>query len=145
MLNYLALDAATKTGYAHTDGTSGTYEAMGKARNCKFAEFAFWLNCFLDEHHTDALVHEQSHHRGGPATRLLLGLTSIVELIAAQRDLPVHAVHTATLKKYATGSGRAQKYQMREAAEAMHPTIALIDDNHIDALWLLQWAHEELS
>lgn len=144
MINVLALDAATKTGYAHSDGTSGTYEAMGKERRCKFAEFAFWLNCFLDDHPADCIVHEQSHHRGGPATRLLLGLTSIIELIAAQRDMPVYAVHTATLKKHATGSGRAQKFEMRRAAEAMHPTIELIDDNHVDALFLLHWANQEL-
>lgn len=133
-----------KTGYAHTDGTSGTYEAFGSARPGKFAAFSFWLNCFLDEHQTDEIVHEQAHHQGGPATRLLLGLTSIIELIAAQRAIPVHAVHTGTLKKYATGSGKAQKHQMREAAEALHPTIQLIDDNHVDALWLLKLAHEEL-
>lgn len=144
MINALALDAATKTGYAHSDGTSGVYEAMGNDRMCKFAEFSYWLNCFLDDHPTDTIVHEQSHHRGGPATRLLLGLTSIIELIAAQRCLPVYAVHTATLKKHATGSGRAQKFQMRAAAEAMHPTIEIEDDNHCDALWLLHWANQEL-
>lgn len=144
MRSILALDAATKTGFAHSDGTSGTYEAMGKERSCKFAEFSFWLNCFLDEHHADVIVYEQAHHQGGPATRLLVGLAAIIELIAVQRDIKVRTVHTGTLKKHATGFGNAKKFEVLEAAAAMHPTIEILDDNHCDALWLLHWATGEL-
>lgn len=140
MERILALDAATTTGFAHTDGAGGTFTLPKSERADKFAAFAGMLNQILDEHPADAIVYEQGHHRGGPATRLLIGLTAIIELIAAQRDCRLLSCHTATLKKHATGSGRAQKFEMRAAAEKMNPTIELIDDNHVDALFLLHWA-----
>lgn len=140
MKNILALDAATKTGFAHTDGTSGVHELPKSERCCKFAAFSFWLNCLLDEHPADTIVYEQAHHQGGPATRFLVGLAAIIELIAAQRDMEVQTVHTGTLKKHATGKGNAKKFEMRAAAEALGPTVEIVDDNHCDALWLLHWA-----
>lgn len=144
MERILALDAATTTGFAHTDGAGGTFtlpkakkgEPIGK----RMAHFYDWLRMMLADHETDVIVYEQAHHRGGAPTRMGVGLVTIIEVAAYQHECQVKSCHTATLKKHATGNGRAEKYQMRQAAERENPTIEIVDDNHCDALWLLHWA-----
>lgn len=145
----LALDLATKTGFAHTDGTSGVYTLPAKRddehNGFRFYSFATWLADSLDAHKVDAIVYELAHHRGGDATRLAVGLVTIVQLVAAYSGIRrVRGYHTATLKKHATGDGRAKKPAMAAAAKERHPTIELIDDNHVDALWLLDLALNDL-
>jgi hypothetical protein len=52
-------------------------------------------------------------------------------------------VHTATLKKFSTGSGRANKQDMIKAAkeQGWNPE----DDNKADACFLLEYAMNELG
>lgn len=55
------------------------------------------------------------------------------------------AVPVGTLKKFATGSGAADKDRMRIAAERrgyLGPNHGL-DDNAVDALWVALWALEQ--
>lgn len=55
------------------------------------------------------------------------------------------AVPVGTLKKFATGSGAADKDRMRLAAERrgyLGPNHGL-DDNAVDALWVALWALEQ--
>jgi len=144
MENILALDAASKTGWSHTLNPGGVFElpkpTKGESVGRRMVFFWDWLTSLLSEYQTDVIVYEQAHHRGGAATRIGVGLVTVIEMAAYTHECRVLSCHTATLKKYATGSGRAEKYQMRAAAEAMNPTIEIVDDNHTDALWLLDWA-----
>ena len=63
------------------------------------------------------------------------------------KPVPVNA---ATLKKWATGSGRAKKPEMIRAADMHWPDYCMAfnrpaDDNEADALLLLAWAREEFG
>jgi Holliday junction resolvasome RuvABC endonuclease subunit len=139
----LALDLATKTGYAHTDGTSGVFILPPKESGVgyRFRVFSSWLADFMANHETDAIAYEKAHHRGQAATALAIGLITITELVASdERITSVKGYHTGTLKRHATGNGAAKKPEMAAAAAARNPTIKLIDDNHVDALWLLDLA-----
>jgi Holliday junction resolvasome RuvABC endonuclease subunit len=144
MENILALDAASKTGWSHTLNPGGVFElpkpTKGESVGRRMVFFWDWLTSLLSEYQTDVIVYEQAHHRGGAATRIGVGLVTVIEMAAYTHECRVLSCHTSTLKKHATGCGRAEKYQMRAAAEAMNPTIEIVDDNHTDALWLLDWA-----
>ena len=85
------------------------------------------------------LVYELAHHRGGPATRLACGWQATVQLFAARRGLPSPmAVATMTLKKWATGSGKASKGDMMQwASKVVGEQIT--DDNEADAVAVALW------
>jgi len=55
----------------------------------------------------------------------------------------IDCVHTGTLKKFATGSGNADKAAMGAALAALPPPWSrqVSDDNEADALWILRWKY----
>lgn len=91
-------------------------------------------------------VYEQAHHRGGAATEILVGMTTRIQEFAAEIGAEHVAVHSGTLKKWATGSGRAGKPEMIVAANRWRGYKAelapITDDNEADAVCLLAWARE---
>lgn len=137
----LAIDPALTTGWAHTNATGGVYRVPDGHQGKRLAYFADWLDMLLRELPTSRVVYEKQHHRGGASTRLALGWVAEIERLAYAHECDCESVHTGTLKKHATGSGKAKKFEMMEAAMRENPTIEIIDDNHCDALWLLHWAH----
>ena len=109
----------------------------------RWVEFQAWLRRILDACPTDVIAYEQAHHRGGAATHVAHSLIGIVEKVAAERNIELTNRHTATIKKYATGNGRASKEDMMEAGRNSFG-IDFIDDNECDAVWLLELVVEEL-
>ena len=58
----------------------------------------------------------------------------------------IECVPVTTLKKFATGSGAADKEQMKCALKKQYQEInTALDDNAIDAIWILKWAEKNLS
>lgn len=57
----------------------------------------------------------------------------------------VECVPVATLKKFATGAGNANKNGMERAATRLGINVKGLDDNAIDALHLWRWAERNLS
>jgi len=149
-MNILALDCGTKTGYAtnllNGEG-SGVVDFKPKARESggmRFLRFASWLSEMFDLVKPDLVVYEMPHNRGGSATEVLNGMVAIVQKECASRGIEYTTVHSATLKKFATGSGRAGKEDMiHKAIEVFNKRI--LDDNEADALWLLEYAKEEFK
>jgi hypothetical protein len=66
-----------------------------------------------------------------------------IQAFAASKGIELMPVHTASLKKFATGSGRANKLEMIEAAKARGWTP--VDDNEADASLLLEYGLFELN
>jgi hypothetical protein len=62
-------------------------------------------------------------------------------------EVVYECVPVSTLKKFATGSGAADKKMMQTALFRMHPEFktANLDENAIDAIWILQWAKTNLA
>ena len=151
----LAIDPGTHSGWATWDGAhveSGVQVfdlKRGDSPGMRFLRFRRWLhdigrNLYIYSSiplHKALLVYEQAHHRGGAATEVLVGMTTRVQEFAAEIGAEHEAVHTATLKKWATGNGRASKEQMIAAACERYG-VAVRDDNEADALLLLAWARE---
>ncbi len=146
MRSILALDLATATGWAAVrDGRieSGVQHfdlKRGESAGMRFIRFNAWLAEVLDALRPELVVYEQAHHRGGAATELAVGLVTRVLEATAARGIDPAPVHSSTLKKHATGSGTAKKPAMIARATALYPDVAVVDDNHADALLLLRYA-----
>lgn len=89
----------------------------------------------------DLVVYERPFARGLHATRMLWGMAGVVEAWAADNGLPVLDVLPTTIKKWATGSGKATKRDMIAKAAALgYPGL---NEHEADALLLGMYAGEK--
>lgn len=154
-LRILALDCATATGWCaltadwQESGVQSFPLRRGSSPGLRFLEFRTWLAQLVERVQPEVVVYEQAHHRGGAATELCVGLTTRVQEVAAQAGCEYRAVHSATLKSYATGKGNADKDAMIVAAAAtFHPHVEEWlahlkqpgGDNEADAVLLARFA-----
>lgn len=157
-MNILALDLGTKTGWAaihqhvqvqhftNTITTSGVQKFVvprGSNPDMRYLLFEKWLDDIVMLKRPDVIVYELPHMRGGKASDLLVGFMTIVRMYCVKHGKNYISVHSATLKKFATGSGRASKEEMVLTAEQRYGKVQ--DDNQADALHLLAWAMENVN
>jgi hypothetical protein len=160
----LALDLGLSTGWAlacppglRKSGVQTFPLARGESPGMRYLRFTAWLTTvaapLVDATTTGTvavLVYEAPHHRGGAATEIAYGLATRVQEYAARVALPHAAVHSATLKKFTTGHGNADKAAMADAIarrgwlpRADRPLTAYTPDE-LDALALLHYAASTL-
>lgn len=150
-MKILALDLGTRTGWALMDGTRlehgvQTFDVRrGESPGMRYIRFNAWLDAVG---RVDLIVYEQPHQRGGAATEIALGFATRVHEFCALHPASEHtSIHSATLKKWATGKGNAKKPDMLAAVRAKgwaRPGADVDDDNEADALALLYHALETL-
>jgi Holliday junction resolvasome RuvABC endonuclease subunit len=147
----LALDQASSTGWAIADMhgvvlASGTKKFTG-ALPAKLVNFYGWLDELIVEHMPIAIAHEKPHFRGYNATITGVGFVTCISMQGFLHNLPVLSVHTATLKSFATGKGKARKDMMTAAAsEVIGGSLDTKKDNDAaDAIHIARWAVEELT
>jgi hypothetical protein len=167
-MNVLALDLATKTGWALREGDrieSGVQDftkKRGESNGMLFLHFNAWLDGIggkqgaygtlgwpmFRSKTVDLIVFEQAHHRGGAATEIAVGLMTRVLEFSARYYIEHSSVHSLTLKKWATGSGKADKAAMIAAANRFlrdQGRMDIIeDDDQADAILLLHYALSEI-
>lgn len=159
-LGILALDMATSTGWALMDRegnvTSGVQRfdlGRGESVGMRFLRFRRWLNELLrapgseippQRFAVDVIAYERAHHRGGAATALCVGLSTVVLEEAARLSIETTTIATMTLKKHATGRGNAGKPDMIAAASKRWGRQIETDDE-ADALCVLAWALDEVG
>lgn len=150
---FLALDLATKTGWAlqtphgvHSgvvDFAPRRFEGGGM----RFLRFANWLRSdFLGPGATrpQAVLFEQVHnHKGIDAAHIYGGLMAHLTAILEHEGVPYLGVGVGAIKAMATGKGNAPKdaviAAMRE--RGFDPK----DDNEADALALMCWGRANLE
>lgn len=144
-MNILALDLATNTGWA-IDANSGIESGVqvfdvrrGESPGMRYMRFNGWMSQWVTWH-LDLIIFEQAHHRGGAATEVAAGFVTRVLEFCARNNIEHSSVHSATLKKFATGRGNAKKPEMIAAAQKLKAGVR--DDNESDALWLLEFAKQ---
>lgn len=148
-MKILALDLGTKTGWALGEkiaersflysGVQDFSLKRGESEGMRNLRFDRWLEAmFVEQSRPDLVVYEMPHHRGGAATAVLGGMVGILLAKCAEHHIEYTKVHSSTLKKYATGSGRASKEEMVKRA-ALKFDKPILDDNEADALHL--WAY----
>lgn len=146
----LALDCATRTGWClmengrvHSSGVQDFTRVRGESSGAMFLRLRQWLTALLDRQRDVTLVvHEQAHFRGGAATEITVNLTGRVQEIRSLAGIEYVPVHTAALKKHATGKGSADKAEMMLQARSILRRLP-IDDNEADAVLLARYAWEK--
>lgn len=143
-VNILALDLGCKTGWAawaddHLYSGVEKFELeRGTSPGLRLLRFRARLQEILATAKPTLLLYERPHHRGGYSTEVLVHFSGVVIEECAKLGVEHEAVHTATLKKDATGSGRAEKKDMIAAAKRKWGIEPETDD-HADALCLLDY------
>lgn len=137
----LALDPARLTGYAHSAGHFGTWDiGTGDARLERLRSFVVdagraWGCKLIACEHSDF---------GSPFPRVKAMHAEQLGIIKhAARALGVQVVTyaPASIKKFATGSGRADKAQVMRACRTFFG-IEPRDDNEADAIFVLAMAEQ---
>lgn len=141
-MNILALDLATTTGFAHSNGQSGAVKLTGSMAE-KSAMLADWLERTLATMPADLVALEHAAYGAKFAkTREFHGqLRGVIELVCARQNVPIKMVNIATAKSFATGNGRATKPQMMRVFEFFNKRKP-IDDNEADAWAVLVAAQQ---
>jgi len=155
-MKILAIDSGTLTGWAAwldgriEFGVQDFSLKRGESPGMRFLNFRVWLEKIIGQIKPGLIVFEMAHHRGGHATEVAVGLTTRIQEVAAAHNIEYQAVHSGTLKKAMTGSGRANKEDMKKAAIDFVDANGrwfeygraktITDDNEADAVCLLKYA-----
>jgi len=158
-MNALAIDPGTTCGWAAFDDTDGqiesgvvSFKGDTPESDCyggRFNRFAVWLVEMLGQHKPGLIVFEDQHFRGKAASVLGLGYQTRIMGVAHACQIRLMAVHSQTLKKWATGSGRATKDDMIRAAKAKLGSMGqgrignVFGNDEADAILLLCYAIEK--
>lgn len=156
-MNILALDIGIKTGYAiwTTQGQSvrntstllsGVKEfkfKRGDSPDIRFLMFRAWLRRTVKTYNIKLIIYEKAFLRGGAASDFLKGFILIIRMIAVEFDCSYTGLMGTSLKKYATGYGKASKEDMVLTATQRYGKVK--DDNQADALHLLAYARENFD
>lgn len=146
MMETLALDLGSTTGWAVSPRESGTWDLRprrGDSPGMRYILLRQRLQAVLDAHPSLKLVvYEQPHNRGGAATEYAYGCVATLQAWCAEKGIDHTGVHSATLKKAATGRGNAKKPEMIALAKSKWPDIRIVGDDHADALHLWQYAQD---
>lgn len=147
-MNILAIDPGSLCGWAlltHGNVESGVQDftlKRGESKGMRFFNFRTWIARMLRRAKIDLVIYEQAHLRGGAATDVGVGFTTRIQEECDMCDVKYTPIHSATLKKFATGSGRANKELMLGKAREKWGDL-IEDHNEADALWILEWARKE--
>lgn len=147
----LAIDPGSSCGFAVGDAlgavTSGTWQlapARGESQGMRYIKLLQRLNQFRDAFpELGLIVYEMAHQRGAAATEYAIGYATHIQSWCTQKGIEYANVHSATLKKWATGKGNASKDEMVAAGRRRFKPTGPSDDE-IDALWIHAYAHEVL-
>ena len=153
-MSYLALDPATMTGWAAwRDGFErpdyGIRIFRKKAKEhpgVRFWEYYKFIDRWIGFYQPLLIGYESPLFPGHRTARgnllVSFGFEAILLGLAGRYGKPTHGVYPSSLKKLATGNGRASKEQMVEAARQTWRLEELRDeqDNEADALNLLYLA-----
>lgn len=147
--NVLALDLATKTGWAikHRDGSikSGVYDSSGKKgshEGQRFINFRSFLSALIVEHQINHIAYEDiRRHVSTQSAHIHGGFKAIMLMVSAGHNLETSKYGVGTIKKHFTGKGNASKDDMLLKARELgfQPKT----DDEADAIAILSLALSE--
>lgn len=151
-LRILALDPATKTGWAHSCGESGVWDLSVK-RDESSGMRLLRLRAKLNEVHqtigVDFVAFEAA--RMGKGRKVQIGALSVqseiqgvIKLWAEENLIQYKGYSSTEIKRHACGNGNASKDAMMEAAENKFNRLFKSYDE-VDALWLLDMASKRFD
>lgn len=147
-MNILAIDPATKCGWAHSTGASGTWDLSirrDESAGMRLIRFRSKLQTMLSCG-IELVVYEAARHAAPKMQGALVvqaTLQGILTLWCEDNSIEYRGYSPTEIKKHATGKGNANKDAMIAAARERWAGVT--DDNQADALWLLDLATREYS
>lgn len=147
-MKILALDLGKKTGFCVLRKTTVTSSGMVSFEEDDFSKrmalLGKWLRLTCERELPDVVIYETPHHRGGAATRSLLGMVGVVHAVGYDYSV-VLKCHIATLGSYIGWGGK--KGTKKEAAEEFCRSVGVEpeDDNHADAVCLACYAADTVE
>lgn len=148
-LGILALDLGTKCGWACTNGQSGVWNlkpSTHESAGVRYQKFARILREYMSVHNVSQVVYEEVHaHVAVDAAHVYGGLMAVLQMVCVERGIEYQGIGVGTIKKHGTGNGHAKKDDMIVAATLKFSKVNIIDDNHADALILLDYAQNKLG
>lgn len=142
----LALDIATLTGWC-VCSQSGVWDLSTDGEESKgLRHYRFYqrLKEIAATTELKFVVYELPAIQGKFPNFVAVELMGVLKMFCAVNGMKFKGYPPATLKKWATGSGKAKKPEMVEAAKTRYGVIPK-DDNEADALHLYHMAIEDLQ
>lgn len=146
-MKWLAIDPATTSGVAHSDGMLKTWtissggDMVHPGQGLEDLRQKL-LRCY-SRHPFGAIVYEQATLGSHPHQRRTAGrlaaIVGMVHWVAFRLNINVHPVAPPTLKLFGADHGHASKQQMVQACVDKYG-INPANDNEADALHLLRYA-----
>lgn len=147
----LSLDIATHTGYYSLveSGTWNFEESMRRNNNKQHKAFRDTLMRFIKEHGIKRIVAEDvraGEAKGGfMASRKLAEFRGILMEVCDELDMPEPTfINPSTVKKWATGDGKADKDKMVRYAK-LRWGVTPVDDNHADACHIFMYYIKKMN
>ena len=149
-MNILAIDPATRCGWAHCCGQSGTWDLSirrDESAGMRLIRFRGKLQEIYEDVGIDLVVYEAARHAAAKMQGALVvqaELQGVLKAWCEDNRIQYRGVSPASIKRGATGKGNANKEMVLKAAIARWPAVKINDDNQADALWLLELMTDEL-
>ncbi len=155
-LKILALDFGTKTGWAHSNGSSGTFDLSirkDESSGMRLIRFESKLLEVLNGVGIDVIAFEAVTAASGPkinldGVKLQTKLQAVIErLVVTTKGLECCSFNLSAIKKHAIPEKgkKRDKEAMLAAAREQWPDKDIVDDNEADACFLLSLCEEELQ
>lgn len=150
-MKILALDPATKTGFAHSCGASGVWDLSvrrDESSGMRLIRLVAKLRDIRQNIGVDVVVFEAARHAAQGMQGSLVThaeLQGQVKAWCETAGIEYRGYSPSEIKKHATGKGNGKKVHMLDAAAMKWPDKRISDDNECDALWLLDLATKELN
>jgi len=144
----LALDLGTNCGWAVNSKimakSSGTWDLKPtrfESHGMRYMKFKRNVELEIVLNNIDFIVYEEvRNHVGVDAAHMYGGWLSALQVVCIENEIPYKGIPVGTIKKHATGKGNATKEEMVTAAIQKFKGTDVVDDNHADALHLLDYA-----
>lgn len=144
----IGIDPGTKCGWSvRVHGwvkESGTWDLRPKEKSAGWGKRLFKLRHFfrllVETFSPDLVAYELvRRHLGTDAAHVYGGIIGVLLVECEALGIPYEGLPVGTIKKNATGTGRATKAQMVAAAKSRWPWFCG-DDNSADAMWIAELA-----
>lgn len=148
--NILAIDCGGTTGWACftfnkiESGVVSFAIKRGESKGMVFLLFSAWLNRILDLMKPDLVIYEKAYSKGHAAQETLDGMNTRIMEQCEKRKIQCSFVYATQIKKYALKTGKGTKDDMLKAARNTWGKVNVEDHNQADALFMLQWARDNL-
>ncbi|WP_277496583.1 crossover junction endodeoxyribonuclease RuvC [Elizabethkingia anophelis] len=146
-MKILALDIATTSGYSSSTGESGTFNCSfkkGESGSIRLLRFRNKVNELLDLIKPEVVAYERSAGRNTHSIKTQSEMIGVLTLMLEDRNIQYASYSPSEVKKFFTGKGNASKEDMIKTAKKKYTEIEILDDNHADALAILELAQSDL-